>query len=331
MLLSSGATISEINCVRRHLSGIKGGRLAAACYPARVLALLISDVPGDNPVDIASGPTVGDPTTCSDALAIVRRYGIDLPDAALEVLRSGRGESVKPGDPRLTRSKLRIIATPQMALEAAAAVARQAGFDAHILSDAIEGEARDVGKVTAAIALQIAERNQPVAAPCVLLSGGETMAAHYPQIDFMRANGFLDHARVGDPQPQVDPGMSTPILADDGGQHVDPRRGTRADQKRPALKPLELSQDLANVSQRREHPFRPLLQEPSGLRQGHPAAEAVEQSHAQLRLQLSNVLGQGRLTRVEGLRGLSVTVREGNREEYLKLPERHAISLDLLI
>ena len=174
MLLASGASISEINCVRRHLSGIKGGRLAAACYPARVLALIISDVPGDNPVDIASGPTVGDPTTCSDALAIVHRYGIELPDAAREVLQSGRGESVKPGDPRLARSELRIIATPQMALEAAAAVARQAGIDAHILSDAIEGEARDVGKVTAAIALQVAERNQPVAAPCVLLSGGET-------------------------------------------------------------------------------------------------------------------------------------------------------------
>jgi glycerate 2-kinase len=174
MLLASGASISEINCVRRHLSGIKGGRLAAACYPARVLALVISDVPGDNPIDIASGPTVGDPTTCSDALAIVRRYGIDLPEAALQVLRSGRGESVKPGDRRLARSTLRIIATPQMALEAAAGVARQAGLDAHILSDAIEGEARDVGKVKAAIALQIAEKSQPFAAPCVLLSGGET-------------------------------------------------------------------------------------------------------------------------------------------------------------
>jgi hydroxypyruvate reductase len=174
MLLASGATISEVNCVRRHLSAIKGGRLAAACHPARVLTLLISDVPGDRPIDIASGPTVADPTTCADALNIVRRYGIDLPAAAREVLESGRGESVKPGDPRLARATVRMIATPQMALEAAAGVARAAGLDTHILSDAIEGEARDVGKVLAAIALQIAERNQPVRAPCVVLSGGET-------------------------------------------------------------------------------------------------------------------------------------------------------------
>jgi hydroxypyruvate reductase len=174
MLLASGATISEVNCVRRHLSAIKGGRLAAACHPARVLTLLISDVPGDRPVDIASGPTVADPTTCADALNIVRRYGIHLPAAARDVLESGRGESVKPGDPRLARASVRIIATPQMALEAAARVARAAGLETHILSDAIEGEARDVGKVLAAIALQVADRNQPVKAPCVLLSGGET-------------------------------------------------------------------------------------------------------------------------------------------------------------
>jgi hydroxypyruvate reductase len=173
-LLASGATISEVNCVRRHLSAIKGGRLAAACHPAQVLTLLISDVPGDRPIDIASGPTVADPTTCADALDIVRRYGIDLPAAAREVLESGRGESVKPGDPRLARAAVRIVATPQMALEAAAAVARAAGFAAYILSDAIEGEARDVGKALAAIALQVAERDQPVPAPCVLLSGGET-------------------------------------------------------------------------------------------------------------------------------------------------------------
>jgi glycerate 2-kinase len=173
-LLASGATISEMNCVRRHLSAIKGGRLAAASYPAQMLSLLISDVPGDRPVDIASGPTVADPTTSADALGIVRRYGIELPPAVLELLESGRGESVKPGDPRLARARTLTIATPQMALEAAASVAREAGIAAHILSDAIEGEARDVGKVFAGIAHQVAERNQPFGSPCVLLSGGET-------------------------------------------------------------------------------------------------------------------------------------------------------------
>jgi hydroxypyruvate reductase len=173
-LLASGATISEMNCVRRHLSGIKGGRLAAACHPARVVTLLISDVPGDHPSDIASGPTVGDPSTCADALAIVKRYGIDLPAAVREVLESGRGESVKPGDPRLARCETRMIATPQMALEAAATVARDAGITPYILGDAIEGEARDVGKVMAGIARQVAAHGQPFATPCVMLSGGET-------------------------------------------------------------------------------------------------------------------------------------------------------------
>jgi hydroxypyruvate reductase len=139
-----------------------------------VLTLLISDVPGDRPVDIASGPTVADPTTCEDALGIVRRYAVDLPQAARELLESGRGESVKPGDPRLARARALTVATPQMALEAAAAVARDAGIAVHILSDAIEGEAKDVGKVFAGIAHQVAERNQPFAAPCILLSGGET-------------------------------------------------------------------------------------------------------------------------------------------------------------
>jgi glycerate 2-kinase len=172
-LLASGATISEINCVRRHLSAIKGGRLAAACHPARVLTLLISDVPGDRPIDIASGPTVGDPTTSADALAIVQRYGIDLPKPVFDLLANGGGESVKPDDPRLARASARTIATPQMALEAAAGAARQAGFAAYILGDAIEGEARDLGKVFAGVALQVAERAQPFGAPCVLLSGGE--------------------------------------------------------------------------------------------------------------------------------------------------------------
>ena len=173
-LLASGATISEMNCVRRHLSAIKGGRLAAACHPARVITLLLSYVPGDHPVDIASGPTVADPSTCADALAIVDRYRIALPDEVREVLSSGRGESVKPGDAQLARNEVRMIATPQMALEAAARVAEAAGYRAHILGDSIEGEARDVGKVMAAIALQVAERAQPFTAPCVLLSGGET-------------------------------------------------------------------------------------------------------------------------------------------------------------
>jgi glycerate 2-kinase len=173
-LLKSGASISEMNCVRRHLSAIKGGRLAAACHPARVLNLMISDVPGDNPIDIASGPTVADPSTCADALAIIRRYGITLPPAVLDILESGRGESIKPGDAHLARVETRLIATPQLALEAAAGVARQAGVAAHILGDAIEGEARDVGKVMAGIALQVAGRGQPFTTPCVLLSGGET-------------------------------------------------------------------------------------------------------------------------------------------------------------
>ncbi|QJD91698.1 glycerate kinase [Duganella dendranthematis] len=173
-LLTSGATISEMNCVRRHLSAIKGGRLAAACHPAKVVTLLISDVPGDDPRDIASGPTVPDASTCADALAISQRYGIDLPERVLDVLRSGRGESIKPGDPRLANNEIHIIATPQMALEAAARVAAQHGVPAHILGDSIEGEAREVGKVMAGIALQTARHGQPFAAPCMLLSGGET-------------------------------------------------------------------------------------------------------------------------------------------------------------
>ncbi len=173
-LLASGATISEINCVRRHLSAIKGGRLAAACHPARVLTLLISDVPGDRPIDIASGPTVADPTTCGDALNILRRYDIDIPRPVRELLESGRGESVKPGDPRLERAEVRMVATPQLALESAAAMARAAGMAAYILGDALEGEARDVGTVLAGIALQVARRGEPFEPPCVLLSGGET-------------------------------------------------------------------------------------------------------------------------------------------------------------
>ena len=173
-LLKCGATISEMNCVRRHLSSIKGGRLAADCHPARLLTLLISDVPGDNPMDIASGPTVADPSTCADALAIIERYRIDIPAPARAHLESGEGESVKPGDARLGRIETRIIAAPQGSLEAAAQIAREAGVTPYILSDSLEGEARDIGKAHAGIARQVAVRDQPVTAPCVLLSGGET-------------------------------------------------------------------------------------------------------------------------------------------------------------
>lgn len=173
-LLKSGATISEMNCVRRHLSAIKGGRLAAACHPARVLTMLISDVPGDNPIDIASGPTVADPTTCADALAIVARYRIELPPAVRALLESGAGESVKPGDGRLAGIETHMITAPQMALEAAAQVARAAGLTPYILGDSLEGEARDLGKALAGIARQVAAHGQPFQAPCVLLSGGES-------------------------------------------------------------------------------------------------------------------------------------------------------------
>jgi glycerate 2-kinase len=173
-LLASGAAIGEINCVRRHLSAIKGGRLAAACYPARVVTLAISDVPGDDPTDIASGPTVADPTTRTDARDVLRKYRIDAPDSVATFLDTEAAESVKPGDPRLERNEYRLIATPQKALEAAGDIARTEGVAPVILSDSIEGEARDAGKVLAALARQVALRRQPFAAPCVLLSGGET-------------------------------------------------------------------------------------------------------------------------------------------------------------
>ncbi|MGY0195713.1 glycerate kinase type-2 family protein [Leptothrix sp. BB-4] len=173
-LLASGAGIGEMNTVRRHVSAIQGGRLALACHPARVVNLLLSDVPGDDPVDIASGPTVPDASTCADALAILARHAIDVPDAVRQTLASGAGESVKPGDPRLPAIETRFIATPQQALEAAAAVARAAGYEAHILGDTIEGESRDVATTLAGIARQVARRGQPFRPPCVLLSGGET-------------------------------------------------------------------------------------------------------------------------------------------------------------
>jgi hydroxypyruvate reductase len=173
-LLKSGANITEMNCVRKHLSAVKGGRLAAACAPAQVVTLAISDIPGDDPAVIASGPTVADATTFADALAILAKYRITEPAAVLAHLRAAKEETPKPGDPRLAKTRLSMIATPQMSLEAAAQVARKAGINAVILGDAIEGESREVATVHAGIARQVRRHNQPGQAPCVLLSGGET-------------------------------------------------------------------------------------------------------------------------------------------------------------
>ncbi|KZB53191.1 glycerate kinase type-2 family protein [Thalassospira xiamenensis] len=173
-LLHSGATISEMNCVRKHLSAIKGGRLAAACAPARMVTYLVSDVPGDDPAIIASGPTVADPTTGQDALDIIRRYRIEIPLAATELLNNDIHETVKPGDKCFDGHETVMLSRPQDSLEAAAKVARDLGINPVILGDAIEGEAREVAIVHAGIAHQVANHGQPAARPCVLLSGGET-------------------------------------------------------------------------------------------------------------------------------------------------------------
>jgi hydroxypyruvate reductase len=173
-LLNSGATIAEMNCVRKHLSRVKGGRLAAACWPARVVTLAISDVPGDDPSIIASGPTVPDSSSCADALSILRRYGIGVPEPVNAALTSGTLETPKPGNPVFERTQVHLIATPYQSLQAAAAAARAAGVAAHILSDEMEGEAREVGKVQAALARSVANRAEPFQRPCVILSGGET-------------------------------------------------------------------------------------------------------------------------------------------------------------
>ncbi|MBP6896165.1 MAG: glycerate kinase [Pseudacidovorax sp.] len=173
-LLESGAHIGEMNCVRKHLSRIKGGRLAAACAPARVVTLTISDVPGDDPAVIASGPTVPDGSTCADALAILQRYGIELPARVMEGLRGGCLETPKPADAAFAGHAVHLIATPRQSLEAAALAARAAGIDAHVLGDDMEGESREVGKVHAALARAVARHGTPFARPCVILSGGET-------------------------------------------------------------------------------------------------------------------------------------------------------------
>jgi glycerate 2-kinase len=172
-LLKSGANISEMNCVRKHLSAIKGGRLAAAAHPAQVVSLLISDVPGDDPSVVGSGPTVADPSTREDALAVLRKYRIEAPAAVLRLLETPASETPKPGDPRLARCETRIIGTMQAALQAAADLARTEGLTPIVLGD-LEGEARDVALVHAGIARQVAHHGQPLPPPAVILSGGET-------------------------------------------------------------------------------------------------------------------------------------------------------------
>jgi len=173
-LLKSGAPIQEMNCVRKHLSRIKGGRLAAAAFPARVETLVISDVPGDDVSAVASGPTVPDPTTYAEARSILAKYNVAVPDSVRRHLDAAPDETPKPGDPRLAHARTQLIASPQTSLEAAAAVARKHGITPLILGDALEGEARDVGFVMAGIARQVQRFGQPLQRPCVLISGGET-------------------------------------------------------------------------------------------------------------------------------------------------------------
>jgi glycerate 2-kinase len=168
-LLRSGARISEMNCVRKHLSRIKGGKLAAAAHPARLLTLAISDVPGDDPAAIGSGPTVGDPTTLAEARAVLARYAITPPPEIAAALDDPRNETLKPGDPKLAATRYVIVAAPKASLEAAAAMARREGYRVEILGDALEGEAREVGRTQAARALDAKRRGERVA----ILSGGE--------------------------------------------------------------------------------------------------------------------------------------------------------------
>ena len=173
-LLKSGASIGEMNCVRKHLSRIKGGRLAAACAPAKVVTLAISDVPGDDPSVIASGPTVPDASTCQDAQQILLRYNIEISDVVRHALSTAAWESPKPSDVVFANTSVHLIATPQQSLMAAAALAESKGLRAYVLSDEIEGESREVGKVHAALARASAHGKSPFIKPCVILSGGET-------------------------------------------------------------------------------------------------------------------------------------------------------------
>jgi hydroxypyruvate reductase len=222
-LLNSGANIGEMNCVRKHLSRIKGGRLAAACAPAQVVTLTISDVPGDDPSVIASGPTVPDVTTCADAWAILQRYKIEVPAAIEAALKAGALETPKPS-PVWDKQPVHLIATPQQSLDAASELVRAAGLNAYVLSDELEGESREVGKVHAALARAAANGRGPFQKPCVILSGGETTVTIRKNDPVRKAELTAERSaqvkeesaqRSGDTEPSVLP-------------HVRPGRGGRA-------------------------------------------------------------------------------------------------------
>ena len=228
-LLHSGANIAEMNCVRKHLSRIKGGRLAAACAPAQVVTLTISDVPGDDPSIIASGPTVADASTCAEALHILQRYRIEVPEAIMQALKNGDLETPKPS-PAWDAQPVHLIATPQQSLQAAAELVRRAGLNAYVLSDEMEGESREVGKVHAALARATAQGKGAFAKPCVILSGGETtvtvraLPSGVPKGRGGRAGEFCLGLAVG---LQSQPGVWALAADTDGIDGVEDNAGAR--------------------------------------------------------------------------------------------------------
>ncbi|ESZ43807.1 TtuD3 hydroxypyruvate reductase [Mesorhizobium sp. L103C119B0] len=188
-LLASGAPIAAMNTIRKHLSTIKGGRLAAAAWPAKLVSLVVSDIPGDNPALVASGPTVPDSGNRADALASIAAYGMKLPDAVMAHINSPEADAPDPDDQRFSRNEVHLIASAGVSLEAAAAEAKRQGIEAVILSDSIEGEAREVGGVHAAIAREVATRNRPFKKPVLILSGGETTVTLWAPVDGKRGKG----------------------------------------------------------------------------------------------------------------------------------------------
>lgn len=225
-LLASGAPIQAMNALRKHVSLVKGGRLAAAAYPARVVSLVVSDIPGDDPALVASGPTIADDSSRFDALNTIERYRLSLPESVMRWLASESAEAPKPSDPRFARSEVRLIASARVSLEAAAAKARAAGVEAVILSDSIEGEARDVGLVHAAIAREAATRGRPFQKPVVLLSGGETTVTVHGPGKGGRNSEFLLSLALGITGVQ---GISTLAADTDGIDGSEDNAGAFAD------------------------------------------------------------------------------------------------------